>query len=81
MGAWEAMDRAFAAGAAPSDVTREALDARVVSSLTEFGPHWAVSSRMFRPGLMAGAGGIAYQLLRMHRGSELPSLLLPDPAA
>ena len=81
LGAWEAMDRAVTAGVAPPHLTRDALDARVVSSLTEFGPHWAVTSTMFRPGLLAGAGGIAYQLLRMDRDSALPSLLLPDPAA
>lgn len=32
----------------------------------------------FSPGLMAGAGGVAYQLLRLHPECDLPSVLLPD---
>jgi lantibiotic modifying enzyme len=31
----------------------------------------------FAPGLMPGLGGVAYQLLRMHPDSGLPSILIP----
>jgi hypothetical protein len=36
---------------------------------------------VFAPGLLAGQGGVIYQLLRMHPACDLPSVLLPDPAA
>ena len=31
----------------------------------------------FVPGLMPGVGGVAYQLLRAHPDSNLPSILIP----
>ncbi|MFB6391769.1 type 2 lanthipeptide synthetase LanM family protein [Polymorphospora lycopeni] len=79
LGSWEVLDLAVAAGVAPAGVTRQVVDGYVLSSLEQHGPRWAMNNGMFRPGLLAGAGGIAYQLLRMHPEATLPSLLLPDP--
>lgn len=81
LGSWEVLDLALAAGCAPTGLTRDALDARILSSLEEFGPRCAMTNDVFRPGLLSGMGGMAYQLLRMHPDCRLPSLLLPDPAA
>jgi type 2 lantibiotic biosynthesis protein LanM len=79
LGSWEVLAQAAQAGVAPPGLTREALAARILSSLEEFGPRCAMTNNMFRPGLLSGMGGIAYQLLRMHPECDLPSLLLPDP--
>jgi type 2 lantibiotic biosynthesis protein LanM len=80
-GAGELLDRALAAGAGPPGVSREAVAAQVVSHLETYGPTTADGADVFSPGLFIGAGGVAYQLLRMHPDSGLPSVLLPDPAA
>jgi len=80
LGSWEVLDLAIRHGVAPPGVTREAVDARVLSGIEEFGPRAAVTNHMFRPGLLSGMGGMAYELLRMHPDCPAPSLLLPDPA-
>lgn len=79
LGSWEVLDHAITAGVAPPGVTRDRVDAHVLSSLEEFGPRAAMTTDLFRPGLLSGMGGIAYQLLRLHPDCPLPSLLLPDP--
>jgi lantibiotic modifying enzyme len=81
MGSWKALCQAAAAGVLPTGVTREDLAGRILSSLEEFGPRCAVTTNVFRAGLLSGMGGVAYTLLRMHPHSQLPSLLLPDPPA
>jgi type 2 lantibiotic biosynthesis protein LanM len=58
---------------------RSALDAHVVSVLEEYGVVTGLAREAFSPALLPGAGGIAYQLLRLHPESDLPSVLLPDP--
>jgi type 2 lantibiotic biosynthesis protein LanM len=80
LGTWEALDLAISARVAPDGVTRERIDAHVISSVEEYGAQCAMSNSLFRPGLLNGAGGVVYQLLRMHPDSPLPSLMLPDPA-
>lgn len=80
-GTWEALDLAISAHVAPDGVTREGIDAHVISSVEQYGAQCAVSNSLFRPGMLSGAGGVVYQLLRMHPDSPLPSLMLPDPAA
>ncbi len=79
LGSWEVLDHAIAAGVAPAGVTRELVDAHVLSSLEQFGPRAAMTTDLFRPGLLSGMGGMAYQLLRLHPDCSLPSMLLPDP--
>ena len=51
----------------------------MVSALEEFGVVTGLAREAFSPALLPGAGGIAYQLLRLHPSSDLPSVLLPDP--
>ncbi|MGW0806668.1 type 2 lanthipeptide synthetase LanM family protein [Nonomuraea sp. NPDC002799] len=79
LGAWEVLTLAAAAGAL--DVDRERLDARVLTGIEEFGPSSGFAGDALVPGLLSGLGGVAYQLLRMHPGCPLPSVLLPDPGA
>ncbi|HEY0638560.1 MAG TPA: lanthionine synthetase LanC family protein, partial [Pseudonocardiaceae bacterium] len=80
LGSWEVLDLALRRGVAPDGLTRDLLDARMLGGIEHFGPRAAVIGRSFRPGLMTGMGGMAYQLLRMHPRCRLPTLLLPDPA-
>lgn len=81
LGSVEVLTAALRAGVAPSGVSRQQLDADLISSLEEYGPSCAMTNRLFRPGLLAGTTGVAYHLLRMHPEAALPSLLLPDPGA
>jgi lantibiotic modifying enzyme len=53
------------------------LDAHVIGGLEEFGAISGLARDAFSPGLLPGLGGVAYQLLRMHPASDLPSVLLP----
>lgn len=56
---------------------REAAAGRadVIISLEANGPVTGMSRDTFTPGLLPGLGGIAYQLLRLHPASGLPSVL------
>ncbi|GGA51579.1 type 2 lanthipeptide synthetase LanM family protein [Dyella nitratireducens] len=76
LGAWELLDQLMAGGVALDGMTRESLMARIVSSLEEYGPSCGLTKEVFVPGLLAGVGGVAYQLLRMHPDSHLPSVLI-----
>ncbi len=58
---------------ARSDGRRET--ASLLTSLEDHGAICGVSRDMFLPGLMTGAGGIVYQLLKMNPASALPSVL------
>jgi lantibiotic modifying enzyme len=75
-GAWEVLDAALAAGCAPAHLDGSGLQARIIGSLEANGTITGLSRAVFSPGLLAGAGGVAYQLLRMSPGCDLPSLLL-----
>jgi type 2 lantibiotic biosynthesis protein LanM len=79
MSAWELLDRATAAGVAPTGPRPEEIVARIVSDLEDRGPVVGTARNVFLPGLLPGLAGVAYQLLRMHPDSDLPSVLLPDP--
>jgi type 2 lantibiotic biosynthesis protein LanM len=79
MSAWEVLDRAWAAGLGPSGVDRDRVVAQILTSLEDHGPAAGLTRDVFTPALMSGLGGVAYQLLRMHPESRLPSVLLPDP--
>lgn len=81
VGAWEFLERACAAGAAPEGATSERLLSIVLSSLDERGPGCGSTSEAFQPGLVAGQGGVLYQLLKSNPESSLPSFLtlsIPD---
>ena len=78
LGTWELLDRAAAAGLAPPPFSSEALLAAIVTGIEEHGPVCGSVREVFMPGLMTGLGGIAYQLLRAHPDSTLPSVLLLD---
>lgn len=79
LSAWELVDRACQLGLGPPGLDREQLAAYVLTSLDEHGPSAGLVRDVFSPAIMSGLGGTAYQLLRMHPDSELPSVLLPDP--
>lgn len=80
LGAWELLDRAIALGEGPDGLGRDHLLASILTSLEDHGPVCGVSRDAFVPGLMSGQSGIAYQLLRAHPDSGLPSVLtLDDP--
>ncbi len=79
LGAWEVLHRAWQVGLGPGGVSGEAVAAEVLTNLEEHGPVGGMTRDVFSPGMLAGLGGVAYQLLRMHPDSDLPSMLLPDP--
>jgi len=74
-GSVELLQLAIDAGLAPEGLTRESLLAHVVGAMETHGPVSGITRGTFSPGLMPGLGGVAYQLLRMHPDSDLPSLL------
>jgi type 2 lantibiotic biosynthesis protein LanM len=77
LGAWELLDRAIAMGEGPKDLTLVQLGELLLTSLEDHGPSCGMARDAFAPGLMPGLGGIAYQLLRMHPDSRVPSILIP----
>jgi type 2 lantibiotic biosynthesis protein LanM len=79
LGIWEVISLALSAGAQPRGVEPGALAARIISGLGEHGPVSGLARDTLHPALLPGIGGMAYQLLRMHPDSPLPSVLLPDP--
>ena len=78
LGVWELMDAALRDGFAPAGVDRKGFEARIVASLEENGAISGMAREAFSPAMMSGLGGVAYQLLRMGAGSELPSVLVLD---
>ncbi|GHG91001.1 lanthionine synthetase [Comamonas sp. KCTC 72670] len=75
LGSWELLEHALRAGEAPEGLTREGLLASILTSIEEHGPSCGLARNAFAPGLLAGVGGVAYQLLRAHPEHELPSIL------
>lgn len=75
VGAWEFLQRAGAAGAAPEGATPERLLSMVLASLDEHGPGCGSTGEAFQPDLLAGQGGVLYQLLKSNPESALPSFL------
>jgi type 2 lantibiotic biosynthesis protein LanM len=79
-GCWELLAGAVNAGYGPVGLTRPALDARVIGSLEANQPVTGLARDAYSPGLMAGQGGMIYQLLRLNQDCDLPSVLtLGDP--
>jgi lantibiotic modifying enzyme len=64
---------------ATPEFDRSTMDVHMVSVLEEHGVVTGLAREAFSPALLPGAGGVAYQLLRLHPDSDLPSVLLPDP--
>jgi lantibiotic modifying enzyme len=81
LGTWELQLHAMTAGVAPAGLDREWLDARLLTSMEDFGAVAGPNRDAFRPGLLNGIAGLGYQLLRMHPQCSLPSVLLPDPGS
>ena len=75
VGAWEFLERASAAGEGANGVDREVLLMHVLTSLEDHGLNCGSLRQIFQPGLLAGQGGVLYQLLRAHPDSHLPSFL------
>jgi type 2 lantibiotic biosynthesis protein LanM len=73
--AWEFLDAAIAKGKGPAGVSREALLAQWLTRLEQHDVPHGIVSNTFARGLMTGASGIAYQLLRAEPRSDLPSVL------
>lgn len=71
----ELLSAAIEFGEGPPGLTREELLERYLTSLEDHGPVCGMTRDTFSPGLMPGLGGIAYQLLRAHPQSTLPSIL------
>ena len=78
LGCWELLSIALAAGQAPAGLSQADLDARVIGSLEVNRPISGLAKDTYSPGLMAGHGGMAYQLLRMAPDADLPSVLAVD---
>jgi type 2 lantibiotic biosynthesis protein LanM len=81
LGVWEVVDRAAQKGLVPPGVSPEGLLAHILSSLEEFSPICGLARDAFSPGLFAGVGGVAYQLLRAHPEHRLPSVMTLEEAA
>ena len=77
LGAWELLDRAITLEEAPKRLSHSFLLDIILTSLEEHGPSCGMRRDAFAPGLLPGLGGIAYQLLRAHPASDLPSILIP----
>lgn len=74
--AWELLDASITRGLGPDGISREALLAQWLTGLEQHGFQCGMVADAFMPGLMTGVGGIAYQLLRAHPQSDLPSVLV-----
>lgn len=75
LGAWELLDHAIALGEGPEGLTRESLMASILTGLEQHGTVCGIVRDALVPGLLPGIGGVAYQLLRWHPESDLPSIL------
>jgi len=78
MGAWELLDIAVRTGFAPAGCDSDTLETTIIGSIESHGARCGRQSEDLSPGLIAGLGGVAWQLLRMHPESALPSVLLPS---
>jgi type 2 lantibiotic biosynthesis protein LanM len=77
LGAWELLDHAITAREAPKDLSTTYLLDIILTSLEQDGPSFGMGRSAFTPGLLPGVGGVAYQLLRAHPETDLPSILTP----
>ncbi|HEY2346314.1 MAG TPA: type 2 lanthipeptide synthetase LanM family protein [Xanthomonadaceae bacterium] len=77
LGGLELMERALEAGEAPEGLTHAHVLESILTSLEDHGASCGMVRDAFVPGLLPGVGGVAYQLLRAHPASGLPSILAP----
>lgn len=77
LGAWELVRYACELGVGPAGVDEAHVCDLILTSLEMHGACSGFVRQTLTPGLLPGVGGIAYQLLRMHPDSTLPSVLLP----
>jgi type 2 lantibiotic biosynthesis protein LanM len=75
LGAWELLHHAIDVAQAPEGLNTCSLLDTILTSLEENGPCCGITAKAFSPGLLPGVAGIAYQLLRAHPESDLPSVL------
>jgi type 2 lantibiotic biosynthesis protein LanM len=78
LGAWELLHYAIAAGEGPPGLSDSSLLDLILTGLEQHGPSCGIAGNACVPGLLPGLGGIAYQLLRAHSESDLPSILMPS---
>jgi lantibiotic modifying enzyme len=77
LGVFELLHHAIAAGEAPEELRALSLPDIILTSLEQHGPFCGIAGDALVPGLLPGIVGIAYQLLRAHPESDLPSILTP----
>ncbi|MGI8667877.1 MAG: type 2 lanthipeptide synthetase LanM family protein [Jatrophihabitans sp.] len=77
LGCWELLVAGTQLGLATGAPDPAELAERTVASIAQHGPIISAARDSFTPGLIAGTGGIAYQLLRLHPDCELGSVLVP----
>jgi type 2 lantibiotic biosynthesis protein LanM len=75
LGNWELLNAAHAAGYVQDGPDPLSFTAQIISSIEQHGPVTGYMDNTPVPGLLAGIGGIAYQLLRLHPECDLPSAL------
>ncbi|MEI2432923.1 type 2 lanthipeptide synthetase LanM family protein [Lysobacter yananisis] len=73
----ELLAHAIDAGVGPEGVSKTDLLAALVTGLERHGAYSGGPREVFSPALLPGIGGIAYQLLRAHADSDLPTILVP----
>jgi type 2 lantibiotic biosynthesis protein LanM len=78
LGVFELLHHAIAADEAPEELSALSLLDIILTSLEQHGPFCGIAGDALVPGLLPGIGGIAYQLLRAHSESDLPSILTPS---
>lgn len=76
LGVWELCLEANRRGLLDDDAL-DRMERSTLASIRRHGPCSGFVRDSIAPGLLPGVGGIAYQLLRMHPESELPSVLIP----
>ncbi|MGC1304349.1 MAG: lanthionine synthetase LanC family protein, partial [Caulobacteraceae bacterium] len=80
LGSYEVLQRAAALGALPPAIALEDVLSGILTDIEDRGPHCGFLDILV-PSLISGHGSIAYQLLRAHPESRLPSVLLPSLGA
>lgn len=76
LGNWELLHAASHIQDGPDPVS---FTAQIISNIEQHGPVTGYAGNTPNPGLLAGTGGVAYQLLRLHPECDLPSALTLQP--
>ena len=78
LGCWELLDSALELGLAPAGLDQDEIAAYVLASIEQHGAVSGTAREVLTPGLLPGAGGVAYQLLRLDPECDLGSVLILD---